>query len=108
MQREEMPTMATRLERIAAKARLEPKLRFTSLAHHITKERVWENLCGIPTDSAPGVDGQTVPEAKESFEVWVEPCFNLYTVRDIRRRIFGECIFRSPESRRNARWACLV
>jgi hypothetical protein len=72
MQREETPTMATGLERIAAKARCEPKLRFTSLAHHITKERVWENLCQIPTDSAPGVDGQTVPEAKESFKVWVE------------------------------------
>ena len=72
MQREETPTMATGLERIAAKARCEPKLRFTSLAHHITKERVWENLCEIPTDTAPGVDEQTVPEAKESFEVWVE------------------------------------
>jgi RNA-directed DNA polymerase len=64
--------MATGLERIAAKAWCEPTLRFTSLSHHITKERVWENLCEIPTDSAPGVDGQTVPEAKESFEVWVE------------------------------------
>jgi RNA-directed DNA polymerase len=72
MQREETPTMATGLERIAAKARCEPKLRFTSLTHHITKERVWENLCEIATDSAPGVDGQSVPEAKESFEVWVE------------------------------------
>jgi RNA-directed DNA polymerase len=72
MQREESPTMATGLERIAARARCEPKLRFTSLAHHITKERVWENLCQIATDSAPGVDGQTVPEAKESFEVWIE------------------------------------
>jgi hypothetical protein len=72
MQREETPAMATGLERIAAKARCEPKLRFTSLTHHITKERVWENLRQIPTDSAPGVDGQTVPEAKESFEVWVE------------------------------------
>jgi reverse transcriptase-like protein len=72
MQREEPPTMATRLERIAAKARCEPKLRFTSLAHHITKERVWENLCQIPTNSAPGVDGQTVTEAKESFEDWIE------------------------------------
>ena len=67
MQREESPTMPTGLERIAAKARCEPKLRFTSLAHHITKERVWGNLCQIPTASAPGVDGQTVPEAKESF-----------------------------------------
>ena len=64
--------MTTGLERIAARARCEPKLRFTSLAHHITKERVWENLCQIATDSAPGVDGQTVPEAKESFEVWIE------------------------------------
>ena len=72
MQREESPTMTTGLERIAAKARCEPKLRFTTLAHQITKERVWENLCQIPTDSAPGVDGQTVPEAKESFEVWIE------------------------------------
>jgi RNA-directed DNA polymerase len=72
MQREESPTMTTGLERIAARARCEPKLRFTSLAHHITKERVWESLCQIATDSAPGVDGQTVPEAKESFEVWIE------------------------------------
>src|SRR6516164_9164655 len=34
MQREDEPTMETGLERIAAKARSEPKLRFTSLAHH--------------------------------------------------------------------------
>ena len=72
MQREEPPAMETGLERIAARARCEPKLRFTSLAHHVTKERVWENLCQISTDSAPGVDGQTVPEAKESFGVWIE------------------------------------
>jgi len=72
MQREEPPAMTTGLERIAAKARGEPKLRFTSLAHHITQERVWENLCQIPTDSAPGVDGQTVAEAKENFGGWIE------------------------------------
>jgi group II intron reverse transcriptase/maturase len=71
MQREESPVMTTGLERIAAKARCEPKLRFTSLAHHITKQRVWENLCQIPTKSAAGVDGQTVAETKESFEEWV-------------------------------------
>src|ERR1700751_3496034 len=71
MQREELPVMTTGLERIAVKARCEPKLRFTSLAHHITKERVWENLCQIPAKSAAGVDGQTVTEAKESFEEWV-------------------------------------
>ena len=73
MQREEPPAMGTELERIAAKARDEPTLRFTSLAHHITNERVWKNLGQIRTDSAPGVDGQTVTEAKESFGVWSEP-----------------------------------
>jgi hypothetical protein len=72
MQREESPTLETGLERIAAKARSEPKLRFTSLAHHVTRERVWENLCQISKDSSPGVDGQTVPEAKENFGEWIE------------------------------------
>src|ERR1700739_961469 len=71
MQREDQPVMTTGLERIAVKARCEPKLRFTSLAHHITKERVWENLNQIPAKSAAGVDGQTVTEAKESFEEWI-------------------------------------
>ena len=65
--------MTTGLERIAAKARCEPKLRFTSLAHHINKDRVWKNLCQIPTKSAPGCDGQTTREAKEEFEEWIEP-----------------------------------
>ena len=73
MQSEEKPVMATGLERIAAKAREEPKLRFTSLAHHITGERVWNNLNQIPNRSAPGIDGQRVAEAKEDFDVWIEP-----------------------------------
>src|SRR3954464_10751365 len=71
MQRDEPPTMETGLERIAEKARREPKLRFTSLAHHVTADRVWRNLCQIPNHSAPGVDGQRIPEAKESFQGWI-------------------------------------
>src|ERR1700681_2634732 len=81
MQREDKPTMETGLERIAAKARSEPKLRFTSLAHHITRERVWTNLCQIPKRSAPGVDGQTVTDAKETFGEWVELCSGPFTAR---------------------------
>jgi RNA-directed DNA polymerase len=90
MQREEPPAMATGLERIAARARREPHLRFTSLAHHLTKERVWKNLCEIPAHSAPGVDGQTVAEAKENFGVWIEDMLQSmhrqgYRAPDIRR-----------------------
>lgn len=72
MQRDDQPTMTTGLEGIAEKARSEPKLRFTSLAHHITASRVWENLCRIPKRSAPGVDGRTVTEAKEGFKGWID------------------------------------
>lgn len=90
MQREEPPVMETGLERITVKARCEPNLRFTSLAHHITRERVWENLCRIPSKSAAGVDGQTVVEAKESFEEWIAATLQSvhrqgYRAPDIRR-----------------------
>jgi RNA-directed DNA polymerase len=103
MQREEPPAMAAGLERIAAKARCEPNLRFTSLAHHLTRERVWENLCHILTNSAPGVDGQTVAEAKENFGVLIEEMLQSvhrqgYKAPDIRRSIS-----RSPESMNHAR-----
>lgn len=64
--------MSTGLERTAAKAREETKLRFTSVAHHLTPALIWESLCHIPNDSAPGCDGQRVEEAKEDFKVWVE------------------------------------
>jgi RNA-directed DNA polymerase len=90
MQREDKPTMETGLERIAAKARCESNLRFTSLGHHITRERVWTNLCHIPDCSAPGVDGLTVTEAKERFSEWIEVMLQSvhrqgYRAPDIRR-----------------------
>jgi RNA-directed DNA polymerase len=64
--------MPTGLERIAAQARQEPKLRFTSLAHHIDAERLWQNLCHVPRHTAPGSDGQTVDELKQDFVPWSE------------------------------------
>jgi group II intron reverse transcriptase/maturase len=73
MQREEQLTMETGLERIAAKARCEPNLRFTSLAHHITCDRVERNLMRISNRSAAGVDGQTAEAAKKSFAGWIGP-----------------------------------
>jgi group II intron reverse transcriptase/maturase len=64
--------MTTDLERIAAKAQKETNLRFTSLAHHITREMIWESLKQMAKDTAPGIDGTTVKEALENFEIWVE------------------------------------
>jgi RNA-directed DNA polymerase len=72
MQREENPVMTTGLGRIAAKARNETKCRFSSLAHHVTRERVWGNLNEISAKSAPGCDGQTVSAARENFNEWID------------------------------------
>ena len=90
IQREDQLTMETKLGQIAAKARREPKLRFTSLAHHITRDRVRKNLLQIPKRSAAGVDGQTVEAAKKSFDGWIEPMLQSihrqgYRAPDIRR-----------------------
>src|ERR1700676_2567425 len=92
MQREDQLTMETKLEQIAAKARCEPKLRFTSLAHHITRDRVRKSLSQIPNRSAAGVDGQTVEEAKKSFRRWIEPMLQSVNRRGYRapniRRVY--------------------
>lgn len=62
--------MQTKLKRIADKAHQEPKRRFTSLAHHITKELLKQSLYKIPLNSSPGVDGETTVEARKNFEEW--------------------------------------
>jgi RNA-directed DNA polymerase len=76
--------MTTGLERIAAKAREDRKLRFTSLTHHVTEELVWESVCHIPKNSAPGCDGQTVEQAKESFMQWAPEMIRAIHERDYR------------------------
>ena len=68
--------MSTELERIAEKARQEPTLRFTSLAHHLTPEAVWRALHHIPSTTAPGTDGIAQPEAVETFGTWIDEMVN--------------------------------
>jgi len=62
----------TKLERIAAKAKKETNFRFTSLAHHITKEMTWESLRHMPKGTASGIDGITVEDAIGDFDNWAE------------------------------------
>jgi RNA-directed DNA polymerase len=65
--------MTTKLKEIAKKAQQEQKLRFTSLAHHITRELVWKSLCHIESKSSPGTDDITAEEAKKTFRIWIDP-----------------------------------
>ncbi|HBW35570.1 reverse transcriptase domain-containing protein [Desulfosporosinus sp. BICA1-9] len=64
--------MNIKLERIAERARKETDLKFTSLAHHISKELIWESLARISKYTAPGVDHEAVEGAQKSFNLWFE------------------------------------
>lgn len=70
------PVMTTGLEKIAVKARQEPKLQFTSLAHHIDVELLWQSLCHLSRNTAPGSDGQTVDDVKQDFTAWSSATLN--------------------------------
>lgn len=63
--------MATGLERLAAKARENANLRFTSLAHHVTPDLIRKHLNKMPTNTAVGIDNETKAEAKGSLDAWV-------------------------------------
>jgi RNA-directed DNA polymerase len=64
--------METKLERIAAKSLNEPNLVFTSIAHHVKKELIWDSLNHMSKDTSPGIDGIDVETAKENFNTWVD------------------------------------
>ena len=64
--------METKLEGIAAKARREANLVFTSLTHHVNREMIWDSLNHMSKNTAPGVDGIDLNTAKKEFEMWVD------------------------------------
>ena len=99
--------MTTGLERIAAKARDDRKRKFTSLAHHVTEELVWESVNHIPNNSASGCDGQTVEDAKQSFKHWAPEMIRAIHDQGYRPPPILR-VFRSPARKRNGRWAFLV
>lgn len=52
--------MSPELERIAQKAKAEPKIRFTALAHHLTEDFLRETWQGMNKKGAAGVDRVSV------------------------------------------------
>jgi hypothetical protein len=64
--------LASKRARIAAKARTNPKERFTNLIHHLSPELIKECLKSIPKKSAVGTDGVTRDVAVKNLS-WVLP-----------------------------------
>src|SRR5260364_256313 len=103
MQREETPTMTTGLERIAAKARKKRTLRFTSLAHHLTRERVGRIRIRSPTSPRRVWINKRCRRQKRVLGNGWMGCCTLSIVKAIERRLSDVSISRGQASRRNAR-----
>ena len=59
-------------ERLAARARNHPQEKFSSLAHHINRNRIEQCIGKIPKQSAPGIDGLTRDQTLSSLD-WLLP-----------------------------------
>jgi RNA-directed DNA polymerase len=64
--------MSTTLTKIALKAKTEPKIRFTSLAHLLTPEYLMENWRKMNKGAAGGIDGETMKEFGSNLERRIE------------------------------------
>ena len=60
--------MSTKLDKIASKAKAEPKIRFTSLAHLITPEFLIETWSQMNKRGTSGIDGETIKEFGSDLE----------------------------------------
>jgi group II intron reverse transcriptase/maturase len=60
--------MSTQLERIAQRARVERKLRFTALAHHLSTEFLRETWRLMNRRGASGIDGETAREFERGLD----------------------------------------
>lgn len=58
----------TKLELITQRARENPKMRFTSLAHHLNEGFLLECFQELKKNKAPGIDGVTVEKYEERLE----------------------------------------
>src|ERR1039457_5563552 len=104
--------MSTKLDQIMEKAKSNPKLRFTSLAHLLTPEFLAETWKQMNRRGASGVDGETMKEFEQDLDTRVQQlCERLkqgpirlhrYAVwryrRVLARQVRGRSEFRLPKT----------
>jgi RNA-directed DNA polymerase len=64
--------MSTQLDRIAAKAKADRKVRFTSLAHVLTPAFLTETWRQMNRRGASGIDGETTQQFERELETRVQ------------------------------------
>ena len=71
-------TVSTKMEQIATNARRLPEVSFTSLAHHVSLEWLYEAYKSTNKNKAPGVDGITAEEYAENLKENLERLLEEY------------------------------
>src|SRR4030066_1071857 len=82
----------TKLELITQRARENPKMRFTSLAHHLNEGFLLEVFQELKKNKAPGIDGVTVEKYEEKLEE---------NLKDLVARLKGKQYRPQPVKREN-------
>jgi len=82
--------MSTPLRKIAAKAKQDPKARFTSLAHLLTPEFLRDTWRQLNRKGASGIDGETIQEFETNLEeriqdLWLRLRAGQYHAPPVRR-----------------------
>lgn len=82
--------MSTNLEQIAEMSRRDPRLRFTTLAHHLTPQMLRSSYEQLNRKGAPGVDGVTMEEFGRNLDeniesLWLELRSGKYRAMSVRR-----------------------
>ncbi len=70
---------------------------FTSLAHHVTKELIWDSLKQMSRNTAPGVDGIDVTTAEKEFQIWVDEIITAIHRKSYKPPGYAGYGFRNPE-----------
>ncbi len=60
--------MSTELHRIAERAKADRRLRFTTIAHHLTPEALYRAFRGLRKKASAGMDGMTYAEYEKGVE----------------------------------------
>ena len=99
-------TVATALERIAAKARREPQRTCTSFAHHLTLNRLRDHLGPMEKTSAAGVDGYPLPRSPQTWTGERRRSCGRSRRKGIIRRPCGECGDQNRAKPNSVPWGC--
>lgn len=97
-------SVATKLLRIAEKARKEPRFKFTSLYHLMNEELLLECFGRLRKDAAAGIDEVTKEEYAADLDSNLSNLIDRLHRMDTNRNLSGGCTYPNRAAPNNAPW----